>query len=167
MYIPSRQIGPSSPALVFMLHLHGLMGLGWLAGMDAGSGLDAGLFVGREHKFILAQRLILPDSLIKVQQATGFGGKVRIPRENPATVLPRPNSVLAKPAPDGRIADAGHQSGFHGMAGDFGHAPTRQRHLTLAGQLTSQGLNFHHDFWGEKTEGDPVGGVPPSPPSVR
>jgi hypothetical protein len=43
--------------------------------MDAGSSLDAGLFVGGEPKFIIAQRLILPDSLIKIQKATGFGGR--------------------------------------------------------------------------------------------
>jgi hypothetical protein len=33
---------------------------------------------------------------------------------------------LVQPAPDGRIADAGHQSGLDGMAGDLGHAPARQ-----------------------------------------
>src|ERR1035441_9303053 len=56
--VGSRQIGPRSPTLVFMLHLHGVMGPGWFGRMDAGSSLDAGLFVGREHKFIVAQRLI-------------------------------------------------------------------------------------------------------------
>ncbi len=150
-----------------MLHLHGAMGLGWLARMDAGPSLDAGLFVGREHKFILAQRLILPDSLIKVQQAAGLDGKVRIARKNPAAVLPGPNGVLMKPAPDRRIADAGHQSRGHGMAGDLRHAPTRQRHLMLAGQLAGQGFNLHDDFWGKKTGGGPVEGVPPSQPGVR
>jgi hypothetical protein len=53
------------------------------------------------------------------------------------------------------------------MAGDLGHAPTRQRHLLPAGQLTGQGFNLHHDFWGEKTGVGPVGGVPPSRPGVR
>ena len=103
MHIPSRQIGPRSPALVFMLHFHGVMGTGLVRSRGcAAPGLDAGLFIGREHKFILAQRLILPDSLIKVQEAAGFGGKIRIARKNPTAVLPRPNGVLVQPAPDGR-----------------------------------------------------------------
>src|ERR1039458_4352483 len=119
MHIPSREIGPGSPALVFMLHLHRLLGPGWFGGMEARPSLDAGLFVGREHKLILAQRLILPDALIKIQEAAGFGGKVWIARKNPAAVLPRPDGILVQPAPDGRIADAGHQSGLHGMAGGF------------------------------------------------
>jgi hypothetical protein len=53
------------------------------------------------------------------------------------------------------------------MPGDLGHAPARQGHLLLTGQLTGQGFNLHHDFRGEKTGGGPVGGVPPSPPGVR
>jgi len=32
-------------------------------------------------------------------------------------------------------------------------------HLMPAGQLTGQGFNLHHDFWGGKTGGGPVGGV--------
>jgi len=135
--------------------------------MDASPSLDAGLFVGREHKFIPAQRLILPEPLIKVQETTGFGGKVRIARKNPAAVLPRPDGVLVQPAPDGRIADAGHQSGLNGLAGDLGHTPARQWDLMLAGQLTGQGFNLHHHFWGEKTGAGPVGEVPPSQSSVR
>ena len=88
-------------------------------------------------------------------------------RKNPAAVLPGSDGVLVQPAPDGRIADAGHQSGLHGVAGDLRHAPPRQRHLLLTGQLTGQGFNLHHDFWGEKTGVDPIGGVPPSQAGVR
>ena len=135
--------------------------------MDAGASLNAGLFIGGQHEFILAQPLVLPDSLIEVQQATGLGGKVRIPGKDPAAVLPRPKSVFVKPAPDGRVADAGHQPGFNGLASKLRHAPARQGHLMLTGQLASQGFNLHDDFWGEKTGGDPVAGVPPNRPNVR
>jgi hypothetical protein len=103
----------------------------------------------------------------KVQETAGFSGEVRIARKNPAAVLPRPDGVLVQPAPDGRIADAGYQSGGNSMAGDLGHAPARQGHFLLTGQLARQGFNLHHDFRGGKTGDGPVGGVPPSPPGVR
>ena len=150
-----------------MLHFHGLMGFAWLTGVNARAGLDAGLFVGGQHKFIFPEWLSLPDSLIKVQKTARFGGKVRIARENPAAVLPGAKSVGVKPSPDGGVADAGHQTGLDGVAANLGRAPAGEGNLTQAGQFAGQGFNLHHNFWGEKTGGDPVGEVPPSQPGVR
>ena len=56
--IECRQIGPCTTALILMFHLHRRAGLGRLRGIDAGSGLDAGLFIGGQNKFIVLEQLL-------------------------------------------------------------------------------------------------------------
>jgi len=52
------------------------------------------------------------------------------------------------------------------MAGQFGQTPAGKRDVPLGRQFTGQCLDLHDEFWGKKTGGDPVGLVPPVPPSV-
>ena len=101
--------------------------------MQAKTGLNAGLFIGRNNIIIGPQRLVVPESLIKIQHALRLDFKVRVARENPTAVLPRPDGVLIQPTPDGSAADAGHQT----PAGDFlNQIPTTvtgQREAVLMG----------------------------------
>jgi len=104
MHIPGRQVGPRPLALVFMFDLHGSLGPGRHRGVQAATGLDAGLLVGRDHKFILLQPLTLPLALIEVQNLSGFAREIRIAGKDPTAVLPRTNRLLMEPAPERRAA---------------------------------------------------------------
>jgi len=69
---------------------------GWRA---CGGGLNAGLFIGGDHEFIVLQWLFLPLAGIEIQYAAGFGSEVRVAGKYPAAVVPRPNGVFVQPAP--------------------------------------------------------------------
>ena len=157
MDIQGRHIGQRPTPLVLMFHLHRLARLGSLGGMDASAGLNAGLLIGRNHELISLQRLPLPDSLVEVKQASGFGRELRVARKNPAAMKPRSDRVLVEPAPKSAVTDFGHQPGLTGLLVQFRHTPARERQAVPAGQFASQGFNLHDQFWGEKPGGDPGG----------
>ena len=73
--------------------------------MNTGTRLDAGLLISGNDQFVLLEPAPLPDSLIQIEDATRLVGELRVPGEDPAAVLPGPNSVFIQPAPDGAIAD--------------------------------------------------------------
>lgn len=78
--------------------------------MDTGAGLDAGLFIGGDDPFIVPEPLILPHPLAQIENPTGFHGKGRVAREDPAAVAPRSDRVLMEPAPEGAPADLSDQA---------------------------------------------------------
>src|ERR1039457_7032895 len=109
MDIQGGQIGQRPAPLVLMFHLHRLARLGSLGGVDARAGLNAGVLVGGNHELVLLQGLAMPDSLVEIKQAAGFGGELGITRENPTTVKPRSDGVFMEPAPKSAITDFGDQ----------------------------------------------------------
>ena len=164
VHIQGGQIGPGTAARILVLHAHGLARRSGKAWMPAHTRLDAGLLVGGDDEFVLAQCPPLPGTGIQVQDAPGLGLEMRIARKDPAAVLPRANRVLVQPAPDRAIADACHQSRAFGLARHIGHAQPRQRQPRASRQLTSQRLDLNDELWGEKPAGDLGGLVPPGPP---
>src|SRR2546426_6927289 len=116
--------------------------------MNSGAGLDAGLFVGGEHKVICGQRLVLPYPRVEIQHPSGLAGKVRIARKNPAAVLPRTNGILVQPAPNRAATDAGDQACSAGVAGPLRRAPTGQWLLRGGGPITRPGFYVHPRPWG-------------------
>ncbi len=76
MNIQGGQVSKRSAPLVLVFDLHRLAGLGCLGRMDASTGLDAGLFIGRNDELVCLQGLALPDALVEVQQACGFGSEL-------------------------------------------------------------------------------------------
>ena len=60
MDIQSGDIGQRATPLVLMFHLHRLARLGSLGEVDARTGLNAGLFIRRNHELIVLQGLALP-----------------------------------------------------------------------------------------------------------
>ena len=133
--------------------------------MNAAAGLHAGFLVRRDHKFIVLERFSFPLALVQIQNPAGFGGKVRVAGKNPAPMLPGTNGILVQPAPQRRLTQLRYQTALADMPSEFVQTPARERHLMLGRQFASQRLNLH-EFWGEKTGGDPVGHVLPSPPDV-
>ena len=106
----SFRAGSRTFALVLMLDLHGLC---WLRGqcrMQAATCLDAGLFVGRDDKFVFMQLLSLPLLLVEIQNPAGFEGKLRIAWKNPTAMLPGTNGVLMQPSPERGVAQLGDQT---------------------------------------------------------
>ena len=132
--------------------------------MQTAAGLDAGLFVGREHKFIVAQRLSLPLVFIEIQDPTGFERELRIPRKNPTTMLPRTNGIFMKPAPERRVTQLGDQATLANLAIEFVQTPAGEWGVMRGRQLAGQGFNLDDEFWGKRSGGDPVAGVLPSRP---
>src|SRR2546427_9349032 len=99
--------------------------------MAAQSSLNAGLLDGREHEFIICQRLSFPHPFVQVQDPTCFGREVRITREDPAAVLPWTDGILMEPTPHGAVPDGGHNSPSH-FCSHLADAEPRQRQTTLA-----------------------------------
>lgn len=105
MDIESGQVSPCATTLVLMLDLHRPTGLAKPSGMLARARLNAGFLIRRDHELIVVQPSALPASLIKVQDAASFHGKVRVAREDPSSMLPRTNGVLVQPSPNRATAD--------------------------------------------------------------
>jgi len=88
--------------------------------MFAPSCLDAGLLVNAEYVIARPQRCTFPPTLVEIDDAAGFAGKLRIAREYPAAMAPRTQCVLAKPAPERRATDFCNKSARHCLLSQFG-----------------------------------------------
>ena len=60
-------------------------------------GLDAGLFVGRQHAIGIAEGASFPEAFIEIQDRTSLLGKLGISGKDPTSVIPRPNRILRQP----------------------------------------------------------------------
>jgi len=161
MDIPGRHIGERTGALILKLDAADLRGCGSASGMDAGAGLDAGLFIGADDVVPRSERLAFPPPLIEIEDAAGFGGEVRVAGENPASVRPGLDGVGAEPTPDRGAADRSDHAGAHGLAGDVGVTQARQRQPALGRELAGQGFDLNHDLWGKNAGDGPAGTRPP------
>jgi len=164
VHIHGSNIGPGPAACVLMLDFHHRVRLRGISEMLAASGLNAGFFIGAQNKVFFGKGLSIPEAMIQVQDAARLGCKLRVSRKDPRAVPPRADGVLVQPAPDGAVADGGHQAAILGIATQIRHAPTRQRLLMGAGQFTGQSFDLNDQLWGEKPGGDPGEAVLPGPP---
>jgi len=162
--INGGQVGPSPAAGVLVLDFHHRIRLRGIAEMLSASGLNAGLFIGAQNKVFFAKGLSIPNVMIQVQDAARLGCKQRVSRKDPRAVPPRADSVLVQPAPDGAVADGGHQAATLGITAQIRYAPTRQRLLMSAGQFTGQRFDLNDQLWGEKPGADPGEAFLPGPP---
>src|SRR5436309_13757684 len=64
--IESGQVGPSSASFVFMFDFHGRLRLRRHSGVKPATCLNACLFIGGNHKFVVTKRLSAPNPLIQV-----------------------------------------------------------------------------------------------------
>jgi len=74
------------------------------------AGLNTRLFVCGDDVVIGAQWSALPDALVKIEDGSGFVGKGRIAREDPASMLPGAEGIPAEPSPQSGAADLGDQT---------------------------------------------------------
>ena len=162
MNIESGDVRPCAATIVFVLNKHRTIRRRRQRCMVAPAGLDAGLFVSGDDKFVTAERLAIPAARIQIQYSPGLGGKGRVTRKDPAAVTPRTNRVLMEPPPDGAARDTGNQTGMANLSGDVGGVPTGNGDAMSGGQFASQGLNLNYQFWGEKPGGDRGGSALPT-----
>ena len=154
MNVPGRDIGPSIGTTVFVLDVDRPSRLGRQRGMFTTARLDAGLLVGAEHIIAWSQGFVLPPALVDIQHPTGLGGEGGITRENPATMAPRPQRILAEPTPQRGAADLRHQSLRDRLPAQFGERPARQRQAAARWQLTGQRFDLDPDRRGKNAPAD-------------
>ena len=101
MNVESCDIGPGSATTILMFDPHRALRRGGQGGMLAPPGLDAGLLVGRDDKFITFEGFPFPGALIQMEDSVGLDGEGGVPREDPTAVVPGANGVFMEPPPDG------------------------------------------------------------------
>jgi hypothetical protein len=82
-----------------MFDAHGRAWAAALSGVLSAASLDAHLLVGRKDELVCLERFAIPLASVQIQHASGLGGEVRVAREHPTAVIPRPDRILVQPAP--------------------------------------------------------------------
>jgi len=122
--------------------------------MNSSTGLNAGFFIGRKHEFIVFQRDVLPHSFVMVKYSGCLKLKLWVSRKNPASMLLWPNCILMKPTPNGAATDRRYKSRSLSMQGKVKSTEARKGQTPCRWEFTSQSLNLHDQFWGEKPGAD-------------
>jgi len=121
--------------------------------------LNARFFIGRDNKIIVAQGVAFPKPMVQIKDSRGFWFEIRVTGPNPTPVTPRPNSVLAQPAPDRFSADGRDDSLFFRVPGNLVVSKFGKRKPEVLGQLAGKRLNGNQDFRGGKAPGLPRRGI--------
>ena len=103
--IPSRQIDSSALTKVLVFNSGWAVRCGRRSRLFTTAGLNARLFVGRDHKIVSAQWSTFPDAMVQIKNRAGLGSKIGITRKDPASVLPRAKGVATEPSPQGRATN--------------------------------------------------------------
>jgi hypothetical protein len=83
---------------------------GWQSRLFPATGPTARLLVRRDDEFIMSQRSAFPNAVVEIEDGVGFGRKVGIAPQDPASRLPGAKAIPAEPAPQGGAADLGHET---------------------------------------------------------
>jgi len=101
MNVESCDVGPGSATTILMFDAHRALRRWGQSGMLATPGLDAGLLVGRDDKFITFEGFTFPGALIQIKDSVGLDGEGGVPGKDPTAVVPGANGVFMEPPPDG------------------------------------------------------------------
>jgi hypothetical protein len=105
-----------------------------------------------------------PASAVRRDQGSGpLWRRTRVAREDPATMAPGPERILAEPPPEGGPADLRDEPLGHHFSSQFGQRPARQRHTPAGRQLTGEGFDLDDDAGGKSGLGARRGAAPPAP----
>ncbi len=157
MNVESSEVGPSSAPLILMFDAHRTFRRGGQSWMLAPTGLNAGLLVSRDDKFIAFERFAFPAAFIKIEDSVGLDSEAGVSGEDPTAVVPGANGVFMEPPPNGASGDGGNQAGIADLAGNVRSVPVGKGNAMGGGQLASQRLNLNDQFWGKKPGDDPGG----------
>jgi hypothetical protein len=77
-----------------MRHFHRSTRLSGLDSVYPSHNLNTGFLICNDNKLILSKRFIFPIPVIEIENSPGFGGKIRVSRENPVAMLPGFDDIL-------------------------------------------------------------------------
>jgi hypothetical protein len=149
MDVPGSQVGPGTFAKVLMLNPDRASWTGRHGRLFSAASLNARLLVSRDHEVICAEWVALPNALIEIEDGTGIGGKVGITREDPASMLPRAESVSAEPTPQRSAADFRDEALRNHVLSDLLDRKARQRKPEAVRKLASKRLNLDDEAGGK------------------
>ncbi len=138
MDVPSSQISPGAFTKVLVLDSGRAVRSGRQSRLLPASGLNAGLFVRRDDKVMSAQWSALPNAVVEIEDGAGFGRKVGIAREDPASMLPGAEGIAAEPAPQGGAADLGDETLRNHVLPDLVDRETGQRKPEAVREFTGK-----------------------------
>jgi len=93
--------------------------------------------------------VVLAKHSDRAQDRSRLFQKQWIARENPASITPRSNGVLAEPAPDGGSADLRYQPLSENFLPDVGNREAREGQALAMRQLTSESFYLHDETGGK------------------
>ena len=111
--------------------------------------MNTGLFVCADDVIIGSQWNALPDALVKIEDGSGFAGKVRIAGEDPASMLPGPKGIAAEPAPQSSAADLSDQALRNNVLADFLDREPGQWEAEAMRKLAGECLNLNDETGGK------------------
>ena len=149
MDIPGCQVGPGTHAEVLMLDVGGAIGRQRQRRLFSVAGLNTGLFVCADDVIIGTQWSALPDTLVKIEDGSGFCGKVRITGKDPASMFPGTKGIAAEPAPQSSTADLSDQALGNNVLADFLHREPRQGEAEGVRKLAGKCLNLNDETGGK------------------
>lgn len=149
MDIPSCQVGPGAFAKVLVLDAHWPVGSGRQSWMFPASGLNAGFFVRGNDIVVGAERGAFPNALVQIEDRTGFGRKVGIAGEDPASMLPRTEGIAAEPPPQRGAANLRDQALRDDMLPDLLDREPGQRKPEAVRKFTGQRFNLNDEAGGK------------------
>jgi len=149
MDIPGCQVGPGTHAEVLMLDVRRAIGRQRQRRLFSAAGLYTGLFVCADNVIIGTQWSALPDTLVKIEDGSGFCGKVRIAGKDPASMFPGPKGIAAEPAPQSSAADLSDQALGNNVLADFLNREPRQWEPEGVRKLASECLNLNDETGGK------------------
>jgi hypothetical protein len=124
MHVQCRKIRPGTATLILVFNPHRRPRLRWERAMPAATGLNAGLFVGRQNELIFFEPMTVPNPLVQVENTSRLFRKAWISREDPTAMLPRPNCILVQPPPYCRAADGCYTSRLDDRRGKISRTPS-------------------------------------------
>lgn len=165
VHVVGGQVGQRPAPLVFVFHPH-QPSPRRQARVAAAPGLDAGLLVGADHELLGAQRLAVEGPGVEIQRHGCLGREIRVTREDPHTVEPRPDGIGMKHPPDcGRRDGSYHRPADH-FPGQLSATPPRRRNPSGGWQLTGQLFDLRDRQRGKNSGVDPIVSAPPGPPAL-
>jgi hypothetical protein len=110
--------------------------------------LNTGLFVCADDVIICIQWSTLPETLVKIEDGSGFCGKVRIAGKDPASMFPGAKGIATEPAPYSSAADLSDQALGNNVLADFLNREPRQWEPGVW-EFAGQCLNLNDESGGE------------------
>ena len=111
--------------------------------------MNTGLFVCADDVIVGTQWNALPDALVKIEDGSGFAGKVRIAGEDPASIFPGAKGIVAEPAPQSSATDLSNQTLRNNVLADFLNREPGQWEAEAMRKLAGECLNLNDETGGK------------------